>query len=281
MKNKLRRRNMLAKAAVVISAAAIMASCKSDGAKEKKAPPVKDSVPTVLTPGSSIKLDPAKKYIYITWDDGPQPPGTINCEEIFREEGIKATFFMVGLHQFSASRARIVDTIRNSYPQFLLANHSHSHGFRDHYREFYANPDSAMQDIYLAEKELKVPVKIVRLPGMNSWVENGKIQGPKSSLEVCKRLGSAGYNAVGWDLEWRFGRHSVPVQGAEQMAREVDEKFANGTTYANNAVVILAHDRMFKGQYKDSLSKFIKILKQNPAYVFETIDHYPLIQKGK
>lgn len=274
--------HLLAKAAITLSVVAVFASCKGDGKKETKTAPGKDSVATAtLAPGSSIKLDPAKKYIFLTWDDGPQPPGTINCEEVFREEGVKATFFMVGMHQFSASRERIVDTIRNSYPQFLLANHSHSHGFRDHYKEFYAHPDSAMQDIYTAEKELKVAVKIVRLPGMNSWVENGKIQGPQSSQEVCKRLGSAGYNAVGWDAEWRFGRHSVPVQGAAQMAREVEDKLASGTTYAANAIVILAHDRMFQNQYKDSLRKFVQILKQNPDYVFETIDHYPLIQKGK
>ena len=270
------------KAALALSIAAFFASCKGGGEqKEDKTAPVKDTVAVALTPGSSIKLDPAKKYIYLTWDDGPQPPGTVNCEEVFREEGVKATFFMVGLHQFSPSRERIVDTIRNSYPQFLLANHSHSHGFRDHYREFYANPDSAMQDIYTAEKELKVPVKIVRLPGMNSWVENGNIKGPQSSLEVCKRLGSAGYNVVGWDLEWRFGKRSVPIQGAEQMAKEVDDVFANQTTYAANSVVILAHDRMFQGQYKDSLRKFVQILKKNSEYVFETVDHYPLIQKAK
>jgi len=274
---------LLVKAALTLSVVAVFASCKGDGAKEKKSEkPAKDSVATALKPGSSIKLDPAKKYVFLTWDDGPQPPGTTNCEEVFREEGVKATFFMVGMHQFSPSRERIVDSIRNSYPQFLLANHSHSHGFRDHYREFYANPDSAMQDIYQAEKELKVPVKIVRLPGMNSWVENGNIKGPHSSLEVCKRLGSAGYNAVGWDLEWRFGRRSTPVQGAEQMAKEVEDIFANDRTYAGNAVVILAHDRMFREpQYKDSLRKFIQVLKTNPDYVFETIDHYPLIQKGK
>lgn len=276
-------KNLLSLAACSLAMAALVSSCKGDGEKKNGQDKAagKDSVAVALTPGSTIKLDPAKKYIYLTWDDGPQPPGTINCADIFRSEGVKATFFMVGLHQFSASRARIVDTIRNSYPQFLLANHSHSHGFRDHYREFYANPDSAMQDIYQAEKELKVPVKIVRLPGMNSWVENGKVQGPHSSLEVCNRLGSAGYNVVGWDLEWRFGRHSVPVQGAEQMAQEVNDKFASGLTYAANAVVILAHDRMFKDQYADSLRKFVQILKQNPDYVFETIDHYPLIQKGK
>jgi hypothetical protein len=27
--------------------------------------------------------------------------------------------------------------------------------------------------------------------------------------------------------------------------------------------------------YADSLQKFIMILKQNPKYVFETMDHYP------
>lgn len=276
-------KNFVSVAACTLAIAALLTSCKSGGKKNgEQQKNGKDSVVATLTPGSTIKLDPAKKYIYLTWDDGPQPPGTTNCQEIFRSEGVKATFFMVGMHQFSASRERIVDTVRNSYPEFLLANHSHSHGFRDHYREFYAHPDSAMQDIYQGEKELKVPVKIVRLPGMNSWVENGKIQGPHSSEEVCKRLGSAGYNVVGWDVEWRFGKRSTPIQGATQMAQEVDDKFASGTTYAANAVVILAHDRMFREpQYADSLRKFVQILKQNPNYVFETIDHYPLIQKAK
>lgn len=277
-------KNLISAAACSLAVAALLAGCKGGGKKnnEQQKTANKDSVAVALTPGSSIKLDPAKKYIYLTWDDGPQPPGTINCMDIFRAEGVKASFFMVGMHQFSASRARIVDSVRDSYPQFLLANHSHSHGFRDHYREFYAHPDSAMQDLYLGEKELKVPVKIIRLPGMNSWVENGKIQGPHSSLEVAKRLGSAGYNAVGWDIEWRFGRRSTPIQGAGQMAQEVNDKLASGATYAANAIVILAHDRMFREpQYADSLRKFVEILKQNPNYVFETIDHYPLIQKGK
>lgn len=266
----------------VICSVALLASvvgCKSNDKKEQKVE--KDTAIAVAKPGTPIKLNPNKKYIYLTWDDGPQPPGTFNCERIFREQNVKATFFMVGENAFSPSRMRIVDSIRNSYPQFLLGNHSHSHGFRDHYKIFYAHPDSAMQDMYLAEKELNVQVKIVRLPGMNAWVENGKIQAPPSSREVCKRLGTAGYSAIGWDVEWRFGKHSVPIQGAQAMADEVAQKFADGTTYAQNAVVILAHDRMFKEpQYADSLTKFITLLKQDTSYVFETVDHYPLVQQG-
>jgi hypothetical protein len=46
--------------------------------------------------------------------------------------------------------------------------------------------------------------------------------------------------------------------------------------------VILAHDRMFaKAQYADSLNKFIATLKQDPRNVFETLDHYPLVQQNK
>ncbi|MGL6067239.1 MAG: hypothetical protein ACRC0I_00655, partial [Sediminibacterium sp.] len=42
-------------------------------------------------PGSSLTLDPNKKYIFLTWDDSPQPPGTTICYNVFKEEGVKAT----------------------------------------------------------------------------------------------------------------------------------------------------------------------------------------------
>jgi hypothetical protein len=32
-------------------------------------------------------------------------------------------------------------------------------------------------------------------------------------------------------------------------------------------------------QYADSLKKFVATLKSDPRNVFETIDHYPLVQK--
>lgn len=230
--------------------------------------------------GAAIKLDPLKKYVYLTVDDGPQPPGTNNCIDIFKKEGVKATFFMVGLHnQISPSRANITKQVRASYPQLLLANHSFTHGFRDKYRTFYASVDSAYADFLAAEKELNVPVKIIRLPGMNTWVTSTITRGPQSSMAVANKLKDNGFKIIGWDVEWNFVKGSTPKQGAEEMAQELLDKLNTQNTVESNAIVLLAHDRMFaKQQYADSLTKFIQILKQDPNIVFETIDHYPSVQ---
>lgn len=240
------------------------------------------AIPTGL--GSPITYDKSKRYIFLAFDDGPQPPGTINCKKIFHEEGVKATFFLVGMHMFDPLRKRIVDSLNNSYPEFITANHSTTHGFRDHYASFYKNVDSAVNDILKAQTDLNLKLKIARLPGMNTWASAGQIQGPKSSLNVAKALDSLGYTIIGWDIEWQFIKGSTPKQGAEQLAADVNKMLdGNGMPlYQENAIVLLAHDRMFaKPQYQDSLRKFITILKQDKRNVFETLDHYPTVQNRK
>lgn len=267
----------------VLLSAAVMgmfAACKGKDNKENKADSTQKVVVAPSGPGTPIKYDSTKRYIFLTWDDAPQPPGTNISKAIFHEQGVKATFFMVGMHQFDHRRKMIVDSVRNAYPEFLLANHSYTHGFRNNYRNFYSRPDSAVADFVKAQDELKVPVKIIRLPGNNNWVFKGEINGPKIPREVCKRLDSLGFSVVGWDVEWRFKGNSTPIQSATQIAQEVNDKLENFTSFTPNTVVILAHDRMFASpQYADSLRRFITILKQDPRNVFETIDHYPLIQQ--
>ena len=264
---------------VFIMSSSVLVSCSGSGKDDKDGK--KDSAVAVASkplPGSPIKYDSSKRYIYLTWDDAPQPPGTQICKNIFHSEGIKATFFVVGMNQFGRLRANIIDTLRNSYPEFLIANHSYSHGFKNNYKKFYAQPDSAVQDFLRNEAELKVPVKIIRLPGNNSWVGTGEVKGPKSTLPVCRRLDSLGFSVIGWDIEWRFTNKggSIPVQSADGIIKEINDKFENYYSNVENNIVILAHDRMFeKPQYADSLRKVIETLKKDPRNVFETIDHYP------
>ncbi|MDE3236790.1 MAG: polysaccharide deacetylase family protein [Bacteroidota bacterium] len=264
-----------------IAALAILSSCNN--AKENK--PAADSTKKVETtkiePGSPIKYDSSKRYIFLTWDDSPQPPGTTNCKSIFHQEGVKATFFAVGFNQVGPFKKRIIDSLRNGYPEFLLANHSFSHGFNDKYSKFYSMPDSAFQDFMRNEKELKIGVKIIRLPGNNTWASNGSIHGQKAENPLVKRLDSLGYKIVGWDLEWgQQGKNKAPNESADEMVKRVNQKLDDGSTNEQNMIVILSHDRLFeKAQYADSLRKFISVLKQDPRNVFETIDHYPSVQK--
>lgn len=270
---------------IAMAAIAILASCNSkpsanNSGKDSAAAPVAAKP----QPGSIIKLDSSKRYIYLTWDDSPQPPGTIASKAVFKKEGVKATFFAVGMNQVGPFKKRIIDSLRNEYPQFLMANHSFSHANingRDNYSLFYKQVDNAIQDFLKNEKELNVGVKIIRLPGNNAWVFNGKIQGPKSTLPVCQKLDSLGYKVIGWDIEWNQFK-GAPKESVAEMLKKVNEKFESGYTYEQNALVILSHDRLFgKPQYADSLSKFIAELKKDPRNVFETIDHYPTVMSKK
>jgi peptidoglycan/xylan/chitin deacetylase (PgdA/CDA1 family) len=243
----------------------------------------KNQVVTKMVPGTPIKYDSSKRYIYLTWDDSPQPPGTTICKRIFEEEGIKATFFAVGMHHdIEPRRKRTIDSIRNAYPQFLLANHSYTHAFRDNYNFFYTHIDSAVNDFIKAEKAMNIPVKIIRLPGRNTWASNGEIRGPKTSELVAKRLDSLGYNIIGWDIEWQFIKGTTPKQSPTELVNLINSKFESEYTQEANAIVILAHDRMFqKGAHIDSLKRFIQLLKEDKRNVFETIDHYPSVQRKK
>src|SRR4051812_24632999 len=168
MKSTLRTLQLVSLLILILPVTIFFTGCKGKAAEKT----VTDSTAAYVKPlpGMPIKYDSSKRYIYLTWDDAPQPPGTVICKRIFVEEGVKATFFVVGMHEFDHIRKNMVDSIRNGYPEFLLANHSYTHGFRNNYKNFYSRPDSAVKDFEKAQAELKVPVKIIRLPGNSAWV---------------------------------------------------------------------------------------------------------------
>lgn len=224
--------------------------------------------------------DSSKKYVYLSFDDGPQK-GTIDCYNLCKQEKIKATFFMVGLHAARKSDGKkIVAMIRDSYPQILLANHSYTHA-NDRYHFFYEHPLMAEQDFYKAQDSMHVPYKIVRLPGNSAWAGEGEIKASGLVKPVTRLLNSAGYTVIGWDVEWNFNhKNARPVQSPQKLATQVDSAFAKNKTHVMNHLVILTHDRMFQREGDaDSLAKFIHLLKQNPRYVLETLDHYPGLKK--
>ncbi len=273
---------LMTRTSLGLLALATVSSCKNDkgNAETPSADSAKTAATAKMVPGTPIQLDNTKRYIFLTWDDSPQPPGTVNSKAVFREEGIKATFFSVGFNQVGPYKKRLIDSIRNEYPQFLLANHSFSHGFNDKYGKFYspAMTDSALNDFLRNEKELNIPVKIIRLPGNNGWAANGEMHGQKANTALVKKLDSLGYKIFGWDLEWtQQAKAKAPKESVDEMIQRVNQKFEDGTTNQQNALVILSHDRLFeKKQYADSLKKFISILKQDKRIVFETLDHYPV-----
>jgi phosphosulfolactate synthase (CoM biosynthesis protein A) len=141
-------------------------------------------------------------------------------------------------------------------------------------------PDSSYQDFMRNEKELKIGVKIIRLPGNNTWASNGNIHGQKAESPLIKKLDATGYKIIGWDIEWGQQKgKKAPQESVDEMIKKVNQKLDDGATNEQNMIVILSHDRLFeKQEYTDSLRRFISTLKQDPRNVFETIDHYPSVQ---
>jgi len=235
--------------------------------------PVFDSIERIKISEPHI-MDTSKKYIYLTFDDGPQH-GTVACFDLCKELNVKATFYMVGFHASSVNLRNIIREIDNNYPQTLLANHSFSHA-RNKYHFFYNNDSLATADLLYAQEMLKVPFKIIRLPGSNSWVLKEKFKAEPLAKKVCKKLDSLGYNIIGWDLEWNFNSSSNPIQSADEMIAKVYSKFQKNNLMTKNHLMILTHDRMFRNSnFTDSLKKFITVLQLDSNFVFETSDHYP------
>lgn len=234
-----------------------------------------------LAPAPDFVQDSTRKYIYLTFDDGPQP-GTMNVYHVLRELGVKGTFFMVGVHEtYSKTWRHVVDTIRAGYPEILLANHSYTHA-NGRYTSFYRHFEACFADFMKAQKSLGVQRKYIRLPGNSAWVLDGSLKASGLVRPVSELLDSAGYSVFGWDLEWSFKRDpkgpgSVPVESADRMIQMIERAVDGGHTHRENALMLLTHDRMFhRDNYRDSLYKVIDVLKtRHPEYVFETVENYP------
>lgn len=260
-------------------------SCKnaSDQKKNEKLDSTKITKrETILTDTSSNIIDSTKKYIYLTFDDGPQP-GTLDCEKICKDENVKATFFVVGLHAMSDKNSKqIVKNLQDQYPLFLVANHSYTHAFRNKFYKFYGDPIPAFDDFVRCQDSLQFSNHYTRLPGNDSWSGGNLHAVSKLAKAVVKKLDTANYIVVGWEAEWRFKNGKIPIETPEQMLSEVEYMLNNNHTKTKNHIVILSHDRMFhdvESQLK--LITFIKGLKQHKDYVFQTIDKYPFTAKRK
>ena len=262
-----------------------LVSCTSTPPSSENTPaslpanPQKEVAPVIQEPPPAI--DTTHWYVYLTFDDGPQP-GTANCIQICKEEQVKASFFMVGLHTDRwGPGKRLVDTIRQAYPQFVLANHSYSHAY-NHYRYFYQHPDVALVDFQQAEQVLQPKFRIARFPGNNAWGIEHKEKSHHLVAAVLHKMDSIGYDVIGWDQEWNF-RHtnSRPVQIPDSLVARTMQLLREGKTRIPRHLVLLSHDRMFSRPADSaSLQRYIFLLKQQPEIVFQTIDQYPGVSKS-
>lgn len=218
----------------------------------------------------------SKCYIYLTFDDGPLN-GSENINDIILKEKIKISVFMVGEH---VVKDKQMDTYAKYYdqnPYIDEYNHSFTHA-NDHYEAFYNNVDKSVQDIVYNQTLLKLPYKIVRLPGRNIWRLGGRSKNDiTNGIQTADQLATLGYKVVGWDIEWQHHpADGTPVQSVNDMYTAVQKLCTSDKTFTKNNVVMLIHDEMFQKTWEESeLKELIDLLRTNPNYSFEQMRFYP------
>ncbi|PZD72233.1 Peptidoglycan-N-acetylglucosamine deacetylase [Acaryochloris thomasi RCC1774] len=106
-----------------------------------------------------VKLKPDQKYIALTFDDGPWPEVTNNILYTLKAHGVRATFFVVGLH-VQTYPEQLRQVVAEGH---VLANHTWNHRYHK-----FSSAEAAVQLKKTADiiyKETGVKTALFRPPG--------------------------------------------------------------------------------------------------------------------
>ena len=239
----------------------------------------KTSPPTVAKVTIPVKAKKKKKKLYITFDDGPNR-GTRNVLNIVQDEGAPVSFFIVGEHVFaSPAQSKLWDSLKIAR-QIELCNHSYSHA-HSRYESYYTKPDSVVADFKRTHDSLDLDNTIARTPGRNIWrIDTLQFTDLKKSAMAADSLQKAGFQLMGWDLEWHFDHKTMCVAtNAEKMIAQIDSVFKHNRTKNKDHLVLLAHDQAYaKSEDSFQLRQFFQLLKQKD-YELSLVGDYPGVVK--
>ena len=206
------------------------------------------------------------KNIYLTFDDGPSATITPSLLQILKEEGVKATFFVIN-HDNSLNYL-----IKQEYDEgHTVALHSYTHT----YSYVYSSTDNYFNDLNsIREKVHSITgaySNIVRFPGGSSNTVSKKYQEGIMTY-LTKELTNRGYIYFDWNV-------TSGDAGEARYKEQVYNNVVNNLNYTNN--IVLMHD--FEGNYKTlNAIRDIIIYGKTQGYTFKVINesttpvHHPI-----
>ena len=225
------------------------------------------------------KISIAKKKIYLTFDDGPNK-GTRNVLQAVKEENIPASFFIVGEHVFDSPKQTQTWELLKVDSTIELCNHSYTHA-HNRYTSFYNKPSGVVADFQRSQQALQFSNNIARMPGRNAWridtIDHTDIYESSAAIDS---LHAAGFNIMGWDIEWMFDHKTLaPDTAIDLMLRRIDNLLMAEKTKTSGHLVLLAHDQAFQTEEAIQLLHLVlKSLKNNPEYELVLASRYPGVQ---
>ena len=202
--------------------------------------------------------------VYLTFDDGPSNL-TTKILDILKEEGVKATFFVIGRSDSLNS------VIKRAYDEgHTIALHSYTHN----YNKIYTSSTAYFDDLYQIQNKVKnitgFESKIIRFPGGSSNTVSKYNKGIMTRLtnEVTEK----GFRYYDWNI-------SSGDAGATKDSRTIYNNVIKGVS-PNKTNIVLMHDSSDKTYTLNALSDIIKELKR-AGYSFGKIDYdTPQIKHG-
>lgn len=197
------------------------------------------------------------KKIFLTFDDGPSTTITPSVLQILREEGVKATFFVINK---SDSLNYLIKQAHDEGHTIALHSNSHNYGY------IYSSIDNYFADLNAISNKVEsitgVKSKIIRFPGGGSNTVSRNYQ-PGIMTTLTQMVVDRGYNYFDWNVA------SGDAGGARNQY-DVYNNVVNNLKYQNN--IVLLHD--FENNYKtlNALRDIIRYGK-NHGYTFEAIKY--------
>jgi hypothetical protein len=109
----------------------------------------------------AIKPYYAEKTVYLTFDDGPDPDNTPAILRILHDNGVKATFFVIG-NEVEKYPKILKQVFREGH---AIGNHSYNHVYRDLYRSANAYTKQLNRTDEIIKRAVGVRPRISRAPG--------------------------------------------------------------------------------------------------------------------
>ena len=163
-----------------------------------------------LFPAALWRMDPTRKAVYLTFDDGPIPVITPWVVDLLGRYDIKATFFMVG------------DNVRKhpqEYMQVIEAGHRVGNHTFNHLKGLFTDTDEYIRNVEKAD----------------ALIHSNLFRPPHGLLRQSQyRKLSEHYQFVMWDIVTRD--YSCRLQG--------EDVLANVKKYVRNGSIITFHDSL-------------------------------------
>lgn len=193
------------------------------------------------------------KVAYLTFDDGPTPSITPAILDILAQEGVKATFFVIG-----SNAERYPELVKRIYQEgHGIGNHSYSHVFKyiyastENYLDELAKTKQILQSILGEDKEFM----LTRFPGGSFGQKLAPFR---------ETVNKAGYLYVDWNCV-NGDAETTKKQSAQQLIKKFKD-----TAKGLSTLVILMHDAPKKDTTVQALPHIIRHLK-NENYRFEVL----------